>query len=104
MNDLEKQYHNLKNELKREKRKNKMNKLKKWYYNIKSWIIQKTNTSFVSKCIVGIIIWIIALVPTWLYILTRWLSNPETFWMEFALLGLFIICIGWAQIATIIIG
>jgi len=44
------------------------------------------------------IIWIIALIPTWIYFLIRWGVGPEDFWQELAILVLCGIIMGWIQI------
>jgi hypothetical protein len=38
------------------------------------------------------------LIPTWLYFLIRWLSSPEGFWQEFAIVIVMLVCIGWLQV------
>jgi len=56
-----------------------------------------TNTNFVAKLIGIIVIWIVALIPTWFYIITRILIDPIGFWQEMALFCVFAVVIGWLQ-------
>ena len=46
----------------------------------------------IVKVISVAIVWIIALIPTWLFIFVWWLASPEGFWQAFALIsaGLFV--------------
>ncbi len=71
---------------------------------IKSLINSSGFASFVVKTGATIIIWVIALVPFWLYLLTRMLVNPIGFWQELAILAIFAIVIGWLQALLIIFG
>ncbi|MCK5612362.1 hypothetical protein KAR91_61385 [Candidatus Pacearchaeota archaeon] len=67
-------------------------------------VIRIANSNFMANIIVGIMIWVIALIPTWLYFIVRAVVQPGTFWQEFALFGIFAILIGWVQIIFIIFG
>ena len=69
-----------------------------------NWIENVVEESVIAKWIVGFGIWIIALIPTWLYLFIRCLINPETFWQEFALFVIATIVIGWLQVILIITG
>lgn len=62
------------------------------------------NSNFVAKIIVGIVIWIFALIPAELYFIVRWLIEPATFWQEFAIFCAFAIGIGWIQAILIFFG
>lgn len=62
------------------------------------------NSNFVANILVGIMIWVIALIPTWIYFIIRALIAPVGFWQEFALFGIFAILIGWLQAVFIIFG
>jgi len=62
------------------------------------------NSNFVAKIIVGIVIWTFALIPTWLYCISRMLIDPEGFWQEFALFCVFAIGIGWLQAFLVFFG
>lgn len=55
------------------------------------------NHNIVAKVIVGLFVWIIALIPTWLYVGVRWLIDPTGFWQELAIFGIFAIIIGLVQ-------
>ena len=56
-----------------------------------------TNSSFFAKTIIGIVLWVGALIPTWIYFLIRWAAGPDGFWEEFALIAICLIVIGWLQ-------
>ena len=62
------------------------------------------NSNFVAKIIIAIIIWAVALIPTWIYIITRLLIDPAGFWQELALFCIFAIVIGWLQAILAIFG
>jgi len=53
--------------------------------------------SIVIKSIVGIIVWAGALIPFWIYLIARWISGPEGFWQEIAIILICAIVIGWLQ-------
>ena len=61
------------------------------------------NSNFVANIVVGFMIWVIALIPTWLYLVARVLTTPAGFWQEFALFCVFAIIIGWLQAGLIIL-
>ena len=82
-----------------EKRKNKM--IPKME-NIKNHKISKALIDFSHSNTAAIIIvsfgvWLIALIPTWIYLLSRLLIDPIGFWQEIALFAIFAIIIGWLQ-------
>lgn len=56
------------------------------------------NTSVVAKIIVGIIIWTGVLIPTWLYLLIRWISSPIGFWQEALIVIVCMVIMGWLQV------
>jgi hypothetical protein len=62
------------------------------------------NSNFVANIVVGIMIWVIALIPIWIYLISRALIIPVGFWQEFALFSVFAILIGWLQAIFIIFG
>ena len=64
---------------------------------IVNWIIQACNKNWITAAIVLIIVWGIALIPTWLYFSVRWGISPAGFWEELALLVVACITIGWLQ-------
>lgn len=55
------------------------------------------NSNIVAKTIAILICWSIALVPFYLYMLSRWLLNPTDFWQELAILVVAGVLIGWLQ-------
>lgn len=55
------------------------------------------NNSIVAKIIVSFIIWAVALIPVYLYMLVRWGLGPDGFWQELALIIVCSIVIGWLQ-------
>jgi len=61
-------------------------------------ILKFANSNGVAVFIASSIIWIIALIPTWIYFLIRWGVGPEDFWQELAILVLCGIIMGWIQI------
>ena len=72
-------------------------KQSKWYKNTMRWISQACNKGWVASTIVLAIVWVIALIPTWIYLLIRWGIGPAGFWEELALLAVACITIGWIQ-------
>ena len=81
-----------------------LNKKRLDEYRIVNWLKNFAKSNFILKCIGGFIIWVIALIPTWLYLLIRWLIGPESFWQELALFVIGVIVIGWLQIILIAAG
>lgn len=77
------------------------------FYKLKQdsiiWIKKATNKSWIAKIIVLFIIWPIALIPTWLYMLIRWLISPSGFWEELATFLVCAIFIGWVQVIALIL-
>jgi hypothetical protein len=77
------------------------------FYKVKQdlivWIKQATNKSWIAKIIVLLIIWPIALVPVWLYLLIRYLISPFGFWQELATFLVCAIFIGWIQVIALIL-
>jgi len=55
-------------------------------------------TSVVAKIIVTIVIWIGVLIPTWIYLLIRVISDPAGFWQELAILLICMVVMGWFQV------
>ena len=51
-----------------------------------------------AKAIVTVMIWLVVLVPFWIYLVTRFFIEPMGFWQEFAILFAFGVVIGWAQV------
>jgi hypothetical protein len=77
------------------------------FYKLKQdsiiWIKKITNKNWVAKFIVLLIIWPIALIPTWLYMLIRYLISPFGFWQELATFLVCAIFIGWIQVIGLFI-
>jgi len=61
-------------------------------------ILKFANSNGVAVFIASSIIWIIALIPTWIYLLVRWGIGPEDFWQELAILVIAGLVIGWIQV------
>ena len=57
-----------------------------------------------TRLLAALIIWIVALIPTWLWIGLRFLVHPVGFWQNFAFLGLGLFCLGAIQLILAIIG
>ena len=62
------------------------------------------NNIFISKIIVLFVVWLIALIPVWIYILINWIASPETFWEGFAVLAICVLVLGLPQTIMIILG
>ena len=66
-----------------------------------SWVYRKMcdfcNNSIVAKIIVSFLIWAVALIPVYLYLLVRWGMGPDGFWQELALIIVCAVVIGWLQ-------
>ena len=77
------------------------------FYKLKQdsliWIKKATNKSWIAKIIVLFIIWPIALIPTWLYMLIRYLISPFGFWEELATFLVCAIFFGWIQVIALIL-
>jgi len=48
------------------------------------------------------IVWLVALVPIWIFILTWWLASPVGFWQVFALISIGLFVGGGFQIAFVV--
>lgn len=59
--------------------------------------------STVVKTIAIAIFWIIALIPTWIYLIIRWIADPVGFWQEMAIVIICMIVIGWLQVVMAIV-
>lgn len=55
------------------------------------------NSNFVAKTLALIVIWVVVLVPVWIYLSIRALVDPIGFWQELALFFVCAICMGWLQ-------
>jgi len=77
------------------------------FYKLKQdsliWIKKATNKNWIAKIIVLFIIWPIALIPTWLYMLIRYLISPFGFWEELATFLVCAIFIGWIQVIALVL-
>jgi len=58
---------------------------------IKGFLKRPAFQNSIFKVIVIVVVWIIALVPTWFFIFIWWLASPEGFWqvLAFTAVGLF---------------
>ena len=83
-----------------------INKLKEQFLNFKLYTYKKisnfTNNNVVAKTIIIFIIWVIALIPVWIYCFINWLISPETFWQSFAIFSICLIILGLPQILFMI--
>lgn len=71
---------------------------------IVQYILGVSTSNVVFKVIGILIIWAIALIPFYIYLLLRWITNAEGFWEE---LAVFLVCgitIGWVQVITVFFG
>jgi hypothetical protein len=81
---------------------------KKWSSFRKTKIYHSTikmiNSNFVAKTIAVLVIWAIALIPVWIYLILRALIDPIGFWQELATFLVCAISMGWIQAITAFIG
>jgi len=70
---------------------------------VKNFFNKGAVASFIAKTIATCIIWVGALIPTWLYLLVRMIAGPEGFWQELAILVICAIVVGWLQVILAII-
>jgi hypothetical protein len=68
-----------------------------YYEKIKQWAIDFANKSFVAKCIITFLIWLVALIPVWITWLVWWLVAPVGFWQGFAVVVLCMVVLGAPQ-------
>ena len=68
---------------------------------IVKYIIKIANTSWGAKTIAAIVVWGIALIPFYIYLLARWITNPEGFWQQLAVIVICGMTIGWLQIIAL---
>lgn len=64
---------------------------------ITAYVKKFANSNLFAKIIIGVVIWVVCLIPFWLYLLTMWILSPITFWHGFAVTFLFIFALGWLQ-------
>ena len=64
------------------------------------WLKRFANHNIVVKSLTLAVIWVIALIPAWIYIGSRCLIGPAGFWQELALFSIAAIVIGWLQFIT----
>jgi len=70
----------------------------KWMKSFKRFTDCSDFISFIAKAIFTLIIWAIALIPFWLYLVIRLIAEPVGFWQELATVALCIIFMGWFQV------
>jgi len=70
----------------------------KWMKSFKRFTNSNGFLSFVAKAIFTLIIWAVALIPFWLYLVIRMIADPVGFWQELATVALCAIFIGWIQV------
>ena len=63
----------------------------------------KTKDNEIVKFIALSIVWVVGLIPTWLYFFARWLIDPIGFWQELAIFVLFAFLLGWFQVILLIV-
>lgn len=66
----------------------------KWVRKISRW----ANQTWIAKALVIATLWIGCLIPVWLYCGVRWLSSPEGFWQELAIVIIMMVVVGWIQV------
>jgi len=62
------------------------------------YIKRLASSNFVGKTVVGLIVWVIALIPTYIFFLIRWGVDPVGFWQELGLVCVVGFFVGWMQI------
>ncbi len=67
-------------------------------------LMRFAKSNFVAGILAGIMIWVIALIPIWIYIISRILIVPVGFWQELALFSIFAVLLGWVQVIFLIFG
>lgn len=70
---------------------------------IKNKVRRFANSNFFVKTFIGLIIWGVALIPTYVFILIRWLIGPAGFWQELAVFLVCAVLFGWVQVITAIL-
>ena len=63
----------------------------------------KIPNTVVAKIAVITCFWVIALVPTWIYLLIRVMADPTGFWQELAIIFICMIIMGWAQVLLAVV-
>jgi len=71
---------------------------------IKKEILKYANSNIFVKFIIGIIIWVIALIPVYVFYIIRWLIEPTGFWQEMAVFLVCALLFGWVQVIAFILG
>ena len=59
---------------------------------------------FVGSLLVSILVWVVALIPLWIFLSIKTLANPQGFWQNFVLSGLGIYVLGAIQTVLLITG
>jgi len=67
-------------------------------------LMKIASSNFVGKIVLGFLIWVATLLPTWMYIGVRFLIDPLGFWQEFAIFMTFAIILGLPQFILIVLG
>ena len=75
---------------------------KSWFY--KTITSKSVRDSFIIKIAATAIVSIVVFIPTYLYLLIRWLIHPVDFWQELATLFVCVFFLGWLQVLFLIFG
>ena len=70
----------------------------KYVKKFKNFTNSNAFISVVAKIIITIVIWVGVLIPTWIYLIIRWIAGPDTFWQELAIVLICMITMGWLQV------
>ncbi len=57
-----------------------------------------------EKLFLSLIVIAAMLIPTWIYLFARWVTNPEGFWQNFILLGAGVWFLGFFQLVLLGLG
>ncbi len=55
------------------------------------------------KIVASLVVWSVALIPGYIYLLAFWITSPDTFWQNFALVLVWTFVLGWVQVILAII-
>lgn len=76
----------------------------KYMKTFKQFTNSSAFTSFFAKTVATIVIWIGVLIPTWAYLIIRWIADPVGFWQEVTVLLICMVVMGWLQLILAIGG
>lgn len=69
----------------------------------KKEVVKFANSNIFVKFILGLVIWVVALIPVYIFFTIRWLIDPMGFWQEMAVFLICAVLFGWVQVAAFIL-